>query len=88
MHESTSGSSSEGKQLKKRVTFGEPIVVGSPHSGEGDGTVDSGQKESGGGQNVVINGATENTGGTGLISPDSGESSSGQQSDHGGESPS
>ena len=53
MHESTSGSSSEGKQLKKRVTFGEPVVVGSPRSGvsgEGDGTVDSGQKVSGGGQ--------------------------------------
>ena len=34
-------SSSEGKQLKKRVTFGEPVVVGSPRSGvsgEGDGT--------------------------------------------------
>ena len=41
VHESTSGSSSEGKQLKKRVTFGEPVVVGSPRSGvsgEGDGT--------------------------------------------------
>ena len=36
MHESTSGSSSGGKQLKKRVTFGEPVVVGV--SGEGDGT--------------------------------------------------
>ena len=33
MRESTSGSSSEGKQLKKRVTFGEPVVVGSPRSG-------------------------------------------------------
>ena len=32
-------------------------------SGEGDGTVDSGQKVSGGGQNVVISGATESTGG-------------------------
>ena len=35
-----------------------------------------------------MSGATENTGGTGLKSPDSGEISSGQQSDPGGESPS
>ena len=48
-------------------------------SRDGDGIVDGGQKVSGGGQNVVISGATENTGGTGLKSPDSGESSSGQQ---------
>ena len=36
--------------------------------------------------NVVISGATEDTGGSGLKSPDSNESSSGQQSDPGGES--
>ena len=36
--------------------------------------------------NVVISGATEDTGGSGLKSPDSSESSSGQQSDPGGES--
>ena len=35
---------------------------------------------------VVISGATEDTGGSGLKSPDSSESSSGQQSDPGGES--
>ena len=36
--------------------------------------------------NVIISSATEDTGGSGLKSPDSSESSSGQQSDPGGES--
>ena len=72
---SNGSSSSEGKQSEKRVTFGEPIVVGSLHSGvsgEGDGTIDSGDEVFGDGQNVLISGATD-----GL---NSGEGSSGGES--------